>query len=224
MDLFFERVPAPRVFEWNIYHHGVMSRSCLDIDGVLCFSPTSEQNDDGPQYIDFLLNARPLNIPSAKVHSLVTNRLEKYRKETEIWLKRYNIEYDNLIMRNVASKEERQRINSYTMHKADYYQTSDLDFLIESEVAQASSIGQLTGKPVFYVDNTTPPTVAIALLFFAAAIVPSAFLQRDQAFFRIANGGLTSEIVSTSATVLLYYCPTGLSLCTPSLPKPRLVL
>lgn len=155
MDLFFERVPAPRVFEWNIYHHGVMSRSCVDIDGVLCLDPTPEQNDDGPQYIDFLLNAQPLNIPSAKIHSLVTNRLEKYRKETETWLNKYNIEYDHLIMLNVASKEERQRLNSYATHKANYYRTSGLDFFVESEVAQASSIAQLTGKPVFCVDNNT---------------------------------------------------------------------
>ena len=49
------------------------------------------------------------------------------------------------------------------------------------------------------------PYVAIALLFFAATIAPSAFLQRDQAFFRIANAGLTAEIVSTSATILLSY-------------------
>ena len=145
----------PRVFEWNIYHHSVMSRSCVDIDGVLCLDPTPEQNDDGPQYIDFLLNAQALNIPSAKIHSLVTNRLEKYRKETETWLNKYNIEYDHLIMLNVASKEERQRLNSYVTHKANYYRTSGLDFFIESEVAQASSIAQLTGKPVFCVDNNT---------------------------------------------------------------------
>lgn len=47
------------------------------------------------------------------------------------------------------------------------------------------------------------PYVAVALLFFAAAIVPSAFLLRDQAFFRIANAGLAAEVVSTCATLLL---------------------
>lgn len=47
------------------------------------------------------------------------------------------------------------------------------------------------------------PYVALALLFFAATIVPSALLQRDQAFFRIANAGLAAELVSTALTVLL---------------------
>ena len=47
------------------------------------------------------------------------------------------------------------------------------------------------------------PYVAVALLFFAAAIVPSAFLLRGQAFFRIANAGLAAEVVSTIATVVL---------------------
>lgn len=47
------------------------------------------------------------------------------------------------------------------------------------------------------------PYVAVALVFFSASILPSAFLQRDQAFFRIANAGLTAEIISTAATVVL---------------------
>ncbi|MGH8437370.1 MAG: oligosaccharide flippase family protein [Pseudomonas sp.] len=47
------------------------------------------------------------------------------------------------------------------------------------------------------------PYIAVALLFFAAAIAPSAFLLRDQAFFRIANAGLAAELVSTSVSVAL---------------------
>ncbi len=47
------------------------------------------------------------------------------------------------------------------------------------------------------------PYVAVALIFFAAAILPSAFLLRDQAFFRIANAGLAAEVVSTTAAILL---------------------
>lgn len=47
------------------------------------------------------------------------------------------------------------------------------------------------------------PYVAASLFFFAASILPSAFLLRDQAFFRMANASLAAEIVSTSATVAL---------------------
>ena len=122
VDMFFEHLTFPRVFEWNIFHHGVLSKSCFDIDGVLCVDPTDEENDDGEKYIDFLINAAPLFLPTRKVHSLVTSRLEKYRPETELWLKKHNILYDNLIMLDLTSMEERRRLGVHAQHKADYYQ------------------------------------------------------------------------------------------------------
>ena len=45
--------------------------------------------------------------------------------------------------------------------------------------------------------------IAISLLFFAASIVPNALLLREQAFFRIAHGGLMAELLSTAATISL---------------------
>jgi PST family polysaccharide transporter len=47
------------------------------------------------------------------------------------------------------------------------------------------------------------PFIAVSLLFFAVSIVPNALLLREQAFFRIASGGLAAEIVSTAATIIL---------------------
>lgn len=47
------------------------------------------------------------------------------------------------------------------------------------------------------------PYVAVSLLFFAASIVPHALLHREQAFFRIANGGLAGELLGTLATISL---------------------
>jgi O-antigen/teichoic acid export membrane protein len=47
------------------------------------------------------------------------------------------------------------------------------------------------------------PYGAVSLIFFAVAIVPSALLIRDQAFYRLALAGLAAEVVSTFATVML---------------------
>ncbi len=153
LDIYFRHVAWPRVFEWNIYHHNILARSCVDIDGVLCKDPTEGQNDDGEKYQDFLRNAQPLNLPSGKIHSLITCRLEKYRKETETWLKRYDIEYENLIMLDLPSKEVRQRLMPHARYKAAYYNRSRLDFFIESEPGQALDIAKASGKPVFCVKD-----------------------------------------------------------------------
>lgn len=53
-----------------------------------------------------------------------------------------------------------------------------------------------------HVDEVVP-YIAISLLFFAASIVPNALLLREQAFFRIAHGGLMAELLSTAATISL---------------------
>lgn len=154
IDIFLEYLPAPRVFEWNIYHRGVLEKSCVDIDGVLCVDPTNSQNDDGVEYINFLLSAKPLFLPSYRIHSLVTNRLEKYRPETEEWLKKKGVEYDNLIMLDLPSKEERLRRGLHAENKANYYKKNkDIELFIESDVNQAHKIMTLTGKPVYCVDR-----------------------------------------------------------------------
>lgn len=154
VDIFLEYLPAPRVFEWNIFHRNLLGRACVDIDGVLCVDPSEEQNDDGAQYRNFLLNAAPLILPTFRIHSLVTSRLEKYRPETEEWLRNHGIEYENLIMLDLPSKQERQRLGAHATHKAGYFKRSkELDIFIESDGQQAQKIMESTGKPVYCVDE-----------------------------------------------------------------------
>jgi uncharacterized HAD superfamily protein/orotate phosphoribosyltransferase len=156
VDFYLECVPTPRVFEWNIFHHNLLSKACVDIDGVLCLDPTENENDDGEKYIKFLLNSKPHIIPSNKVHSLVTSRLEKYRPQTEEWLERNGVQYDHLIMLDLPSKSERQRLGAHSIHKANYYKSNrDLDIFIESDVRQARDIMEKTSKSVYCVDSNS---------------------------------------------------------------------
>lgn len=148
VDFYFESVPLPRAFQWNIMNHTMLEKACFDIDGVLCIDPTEEQNDDGPKYIDFVLNAPPLFVPGCKIGTLVTSRLEKYRKETEIWLEKNNVKYNKLVMLDLPDKEARQRANNHASHKANTYKSSSYVLFIESDLSQAVEINRLTGKPV----------------------------------------------------------------------------
>ena len=149
VDYFFEIVPLPRYFQWNILNHSVLEKSCFDIDGVLCVDPTEDQNDDGPKYIDFILNAEPLYIPKSKIGTLVTSRLEKYRKETEIWLQKHDVKYNKLVMLDLPNKEARQKANNHGSHKANSYKSSEYALFFESDLSQAIEINRLTSKPVF---------------------------------------------------------------------------
>nr|MBF0685115.1 phosphoribosyltransferase [Pseudomonas sp.] len=154
VDLFFEQVEQPRMFEWNIMHHPFLAQACLDIDGVLCVDPTVEENDDGPGYLEFLCKTRPLFIPSVKVAHLVTSRLEKYRPETERWLQEHGVQYGQLHMLDLPTAEERRRLNIHHKFKAQVFAQEPLARLfIESEAYQAQEICRLTGKPVYCIET-----------------------------------------------------------------------
>lgn len=153
VDYFFETVPLPRYFQWNIMNHSTLEKACFDIDGVLCVDPTEDQNDDGPKYREFILNAKPLFIPGSKIGTIVTSRLEKYRNETESWLKKYNIKYNKLVMLELPNKEARQKANNHAMHKANTYILGNYILMIESDMNQAVEINRITKKPVLCTEN-----------------------------------------------------------------------
>ena len=153
VDYFFEVVPLPRYFQWNILNHTTLEKACFDIDGVLCADPLPEQNDDGEKYIDFILNAPPLFIPGSKIGTIVTSRLEKYRKETETWLAANNIKYNELVMLDLPNMEARQRANNHGDHKAKAYLAKPYVLFVESEYHQAVEINRLSKKPVLCTAN-----------------------------------------------------------------------
>jgi len=153
VDIFFEHVSKPRIFEWNIFHKDYILTSCIDIDGVLCRDPNDIENDDGERYINFLKNVKPKFTPTGKIHSLVSNRLEKYRTDTELWLAKYNIDYENLILQNVQSKQERLELGQHALFKAKYYKDTETNLFIESDRIQAEKICEFTNKPVYCVEN-----------------------------------------------------------------------
>jgi uncharacterized HAD superfamily protein len=147
--------PFPRVFEWNLFHHPHhMKDACLDIDGVLCLDPTSEQNDDGVLYKDFLVNAAPKFVPTVKVGYLVTSRLEKYRAQTEDWLFRHHVDYGKLIMLDLPDAATRRRLGAHGPFKAQVFGSlKDSWLFVESEAAQAQTIREITGKNVICIDE-----------------------------------------------------------------------
>jgi uncharacterized HAD superfamily protein len=163
-DFVFEVVPQPRLFQWNLIHHKFLEQSCVDIDGVLCFDPSDDENDDGAAYLRFLADARPLHVPTRRIGALVTSRLEKYRPQTEAWLAARGIEYDELVMLDLPSKEERQRLAAHGRFKAEVYRRSDAILFIESEHHQAVNIARLSGKPVLCIETQEMITPASALV------------------------------------------------------------
>lgn len=150
VDFFFEICPMPRVFEWNLMHHSILPKCCMDIDGILCLDPSHEENDDGKKYQEFLLETNPLFIPTYPIGCLVSNRLEKYRKETEIWLGKHGIQYHKLYLAQYPTQKARRIAGEYSKLKSEVYlKEKDTVLFVESDIRQAADIFKRTGKPVY---------------------------------------------------------------------------
>lgn len=151
VDHAFREVAPPRMFEWNFIHHGLMRKTAVDMDGFLCCDPRID--DDGEKYIAEITGARPIYIPSVPVLAVVTCRLEKYRPQTEAWLKRYGVKYKHLIMMDYKTKTERVRAGKHAQFKAEAYQMLGAELFIESSRSQAEKIRTITGKPVICIEE-----------------------------------------------------------------------
>ncbi|MGZ8273857.1 MAG: phosphoribosyltransferase family protein [Burkholderiaceae bacterium] len=171
VDCYFEIVPQPRSFEWNIMHRPFIGECCVDIDGVLCVDPTPVENDDGVEYGKFLLSARSLVIPSYPVGHLVTSRLEKYRKETEAWLEKCGVVYGALHMLDLPDGATRRRLGCHAEFKTKVFRKLHYSKLfVESEPHQARHIARHSGKPAlcFTTQQLFGPSLSLGSLDYSA--------------------------------------------------------
>jgi uncharacterized HAD superfamily protein len=153
VDLAGPTIESPQLFEWNFVNHVILQQSCVDMDGLLCFDPPPEIDDDGPRYIEFLAAARPRHRLQKKVKAIVSARLSRYRGPTEEWLRRHGIEYEQLHLLDAPSAAERRRRGLQATFKAAVYRASGAVCFFESELGQAQRIASLTGMSVVCTDT-----------------------------------------------------------------------
>ena len=135
------------------HHREFCARSCFDLDGVLCIDPTDAENDDGRRYQEFLRTVPCLVVPTLPLAHIVTSRLERYRPETEAWLKEKGIQYRHLHMLDLPSAEERRRLRAHSSFTADVYSRVEADLFVVSNPEQAWMIARLSGKPALDYTN-----------------------------------------------------------------------
>lgn len=152
-DMSFETVQGPRVFAWNMMKHKRLTRWGFDFDGVLCRDNLKAENDDGPRYAEFLETAEPLFVPLRPIGHIITGRAEKYRPQTEAWLRRHGIEFESLTMTPWASKGERMEamrgLGGRGSWKAGHAERLGVEMFIESCPKQAGIIAREASIPVF---------------------------------------------------------------------------
>ena len=162
-NIYLRELDHPHFLEWNLFNSLFSKCGATDFDGVICEDCRPEDDDDGPNYIKFLMNARPRYITrKSSIPLIVTARLEKYRGLTEMWLKKYGISCDKLVMHPASSLEERNKddISLYKskhikewMENIPHKSVWRFPFFIESNEYQAQKISKLTPIITVCTDN-----------------------------------------------------------------------
>lgn len=146
LDFYGVELTRPCHYEWTQSDAVRLPSTFFDMDGVLCEDCPPEQDDDGAGYLDFLINVKQKLCPQ-NIGVIITWRREKYRKQTEQWLRQHGITWHHLIM---AKREDWPGAAEY---KAHFYKQSQCDLFIESSSRQARRIAQLSGKAVIGMDT-----------------------------------------------------------------------
>lgn len=147
VDIYLIYLPNLRVFEWNIFHHPGLSLSCLDMDGLLLEIPEGIDHFNEKDFVNYLGNLSAGIRPGYKLHSLITNLGERFKKQTVEWLSQNNILYDNLVMLNQPSINYKE--------KAQYYKKQKLILFLQNNSLQAQFICNTSAKPVYCYENNS---------------------------------------------------------------------
>lgn len=151
IDLYLIQLNGLKLFEWGIFHNAIISKTCFDMDGVLCEDLDLKSNYNDNEYIHSIINAKLKFQPTGTIHSIITNRQEKYREQTVEWLSKHKINYSALHM---LPNIDRDRIDPSIDHKAKHYRKAkDAILFIESDLTQSEKICLHSGKPSYCIDT-----------------------------------------------------------------------
>lgn len=150
VDLYHMEIRQPRLFEWNMLH---VKKGFLvsDLDGVICENCPPGVDADDKMYDAWIRTAKPYLIPSFEIDVILSSRLERYRRQTEEWLARYDVRYRELILWDIGSKHEAR--GKHAQHKIEKLLRIKPEMFWESSLVQARDIWRATKIPTFCIDE-----------------------------------------------------------------------
>ena len=153
VDVYGKELDEPHLLEWHFFNSDHTKKTLFDLDGVFSPNVPFSELDCDDKYEKYISNVEPFynRLPKAhKLRGIVTGRLDKFRKQTEDWLAKYNIQYDELIMFPTEKRKERDanHVEEVGKYKADAYKRSDAIFFMESEKAEGKVIRKYCHKRV----------------------------------------------------------------------------
>jgi hypothetical protein len=125
LDIVNARAHFPHVLEWNFFNAHTTLYGLFDLDGVFCKDCPPDIAEDEKLYERWISEVEPLKSRTPSLFpcmAICTGRLEKYRVQTERWLKKHGIKHNDLIMFD-GTKEDRDRdhVNVVSNYKSKVF-------------------------------------------------------------------------------------------------------
>jgi hypoxanthine phosphoribosyltransferase len=137
------------LYPWFVWKTGKSGEMAFDMDGILCRDCRAEEDDDGEAYLNFLRTAEPKFLTDFKLGMIVTARLEKYRAETEEWLRRHGVRYKKLVMGPWANLKDRRKDDVGAWKGQIFRRAAQTKIFVESCPLQAATIHLVSDKPTW---------------------------------------------------------------------------
>lgn len=150
VDLYYRIIQHPRIFEWNLLH-AKKGKLATDLDGVICENCPPGVDSDEKLYTAWIKSAKQYLIPAFEIDVIVSNRLEKYRSDTEKWLYKHGVRYKELILWDIQSKKERD--GKQAQRKTEVLLKIKPDIFWESCMGEAKQIWKATKIPTLCIDE-----------------------------------------------------------------------
>ncbi len=139
VDFYYESIPKPRAFEWNVLHCSNLSRFCVDIECLWKLDTHLDETD--------FSRIKPTMIPTREIGHLIVCHPERHRTSITNWLKNNKIYYRNLVTMSDTWQSNLCE-NSLSVFKAGVYILSGSKLFIEKSRNQALEISRITEKEV----------------------------------------------------------------------------
>tara|TARA_A100001515_G_scaffold144850_2_gene150382 strand:- start:10609 stop:12486 length:1878 start_codon:yes stop_codon:yes gene_type:complete len=157
LDAWNIELPFPHILQWNLFNTYQTEHTMFDMDGVFNADCTVEIDANEEMYIDWMLSVKPIKhrLPlSHPADAICTGRPEKYRKQTEYWLKLHGIKYNDLHMWP-GTKEERDAGGLHSKNvaafKSEKFNESQSIIFVESCDIQSKFIAKNKNKGKYVV-------------------------------------------------------------------------
>lgn len=145
VDYYYKIIPTPLILEWEIMDEAKVDILAVNMEGVLCQPYQDSPGRNEEEYLRWVKGAKPYMIPSYHFDAVLSDRSERYRAESEEWLRIHNVQYRELRFSDLIGPGVDQGVPN--QQKIEHLNELKPQMFFEYSMTSAQAIWDLTKIP-----------------------------------------------------------------------------